>query len=194
MMQVLGSEGQTPVVPSILGVPRTETPSVGATRVTVLDAGGSERTGQLVEVHGDLETVTVRTYPLPEPGDDIVFYLDSGMRFVALCESADRDLCVLRLTGSPRRRASLAETSGVRALRADNTRRRTDMPSRLTREDGLAHPCCVLDISLTGLFVATDALLRVGEVVQVGRAVARIVRSGPNGYGLSIEGSAPRAA
>ena len=179
--------------PSILSVARTPSPSEEAVGITVVTIDGDERAGRLLSISDDLMHARVAVRPAPAPGEAVVFYLDTGMRFVATCASGSGGIADLRLKLSPRR-ASLHQEGqlGIRPLREDRVRQSMDEACTLHDSDGGTHDCRVLDISLTGLFVATDAKLFEGEVVRVGRAAAEIVRTAPGGYGMRLVDVATR--
>ena len=172
--------------PIIQSVERTRVPSEGRVGITVLTMGGEERAGRLMDISADLMNAEIVTLPVPKEGEPVVFYLDSGMRFVATCKRVRDGVATLRLKLSPRRREAASGAPGLHAKRAERVRRSDDEACTLRGSDGAKHDCRVLDISLTGLFVATDARLMIGEEVRVGRAAAEVVRQTPQGYGMRL--------
>jgi hypothetical protein len=187
--EALEMKRRGPTGPTIPSVPQTGDLAAGPMAVTVLTAENGERQGRLVSLEADLERVVLETDPLPETGEAVVFYLPSGMRFVGTCSEISGRRVVLRLQGSVSRRSALAggqAPAGVRRLRSDTDRQQVDDACVLRRENGEEHDCRVLDISLSGLFVATEVTLEIGEAVTVGRAQATVVRRGAGGYGMAI--------
>ena len=66
-------------------------------------------------------------------------------------------------------------------------RRKVDgRESICTLSNGDTVPCSVRDISLTGLGIDIQPVLKIGEIVRVGQISARVVRQTSNGYGLEL--------
>lgn len=172
-------------MPVIDTIQATSSPADALVGVTVLTIDGTERTGRLVSICDDLMNAKVATNPAPAVGEAVVFYLDSGMRFVATCTGVDEGVATLAMKLS-HHRATRRRERGVRHLREDEKRIATDDACSLTDMDGKMHECRVLDISLTGIFVGTDARLTEGEIVKVGKAAAEVVRTAPGGYGMRL--------
>ena len=174
--------------PQILGVPRTLSPSEEATPVTILTLDGDEREGMLVRLNDDLRTVVVRSAHVPALDDAVVFYLQSGMRFVGVCVSAGNGEATLRLRVSLRDKVTRLEdiAPNVRRLRRETRHEACEEGCDLLTRDGERHPCRVLDMSLSGLFVETDTRLSVGDDVTIGRLTAKVVRATNRGYGLEV--------
>ena len=180
------SQTQTAAAPTIDLIERTLAPSEALVGVTVLTIDGEERTGRLVSICDDLMNAKVATSPAPEVGEAVVFYLDSGMRFVATCRAIEDGVATLALKLTHHRAAQRRANRGVRQLRQDEKRISADDACALRDMDGGVHDCRVLDISLTGLFVSTEAKLSEGEIVRVGKAAAEVVRVAPGGYGMRL--------
>ena len=172
--------------PIIQSVERTRAPSEGRVGITVLTMGGEERAGRLMTISDDLMNAEIVTLPVPKAGEPVVFYLDSGMRFVATCKRVLNGVATLRLKLSPRRQEAGSSLPGLRVERAERVQRSDDEACTLRMIHGTRHDCRVLDISLTGIFVATEADLAVGDQVRVGRAAAEVVRKTPQGYGMRL--------
>ncbi|MBB4660093.1 PilZ domain-containing protein [Parvularcula dongshanensis] len=179
---------ETAAVPSILGVPRTTDMSEGAMPITMLTMDGEELDGTLIQLNDDLRTVIIRSSHMPALDDAVVFYLQSGMRFVGVCVSAGRGEATLRLRVSLRDKAARLEdiAPNVRQLRRETRHEACEEGCDLVTADGDRHPCRILDMSLSGLFVETDIKLSVGDNVSIGRLTARVARRATAGYGLEV--------
>lgn len=132
-----------------------------------------------------------------EAEHEAVFYLDNRQRFTGQARQVRKSL--ISITVSERSRPRLeAVVEELKAHGLEILNRPTQAPLTARRytvnaeancavlADGSEVPCRVLDVSLTGLGVAMDPLLNIGDTVRIGKVTAQVVRRTDVGYGLQI--------
>lgn len=135
------------------------------------------------------------------PGDHIIAYIQGVERFEGYAMAVRDKRFSMSVCLSPARRERLMETLTAELACADglldrmdpkldrrNAKRRAayNKTSTCTLPDGTSIICSVIDVSLSGLAIAIPPVLRLGEIVRVGRSLARVVRELEDGYGLEF--------
>ncbi|MEM9421060.1 MAG: hypothetical protein AAF986_00905 [Pseudomonadota bacterium] len=131
-----------------------------------------------------------------------VIYLDSGERFEGSANQVGREIISLSIKPSATRREKLIECMTRHLAEKDASTCTDHSPVPLaprakrycvdaegascTLSDGSSVPCRVLDVSLSGLGVAMDHVLAIGDVVRIGKAKAQVTRRTHFGYGMQV--------
>ncbi len=167
---------------------------------TLLIDGKDELQGHVVRMAANGMLIAGLT--LTAPRRQAVIYLESGERFEGIANQVGRDVISLSVKCSPARREKLVECM-MRHMAQTDPKAGSDHPTAplaprakryrvdaegasCTLEDGSSVPCRVLDVSLSGLGVAMDHVLAVGDIVRVGKVKARVMRRTNFGYGMLV--------
>lgn len=144
---------------------------------------------------------------VPAPNSSVVLYIDGFGRFEASVirppkgEWADGSFGV-RFNCSPLKREKTAEQLTLyvnRGVVEESALRRHDRTptkglARFTRANGDIVSCEVLDLSLSGVSLATEARPPIGEFVLIGQMAGRVVRHHENGIGIEFVAGMPERA
>lgn len=114
----------------------------------------------------------------------VILYVEGFGRFEAVVARIDGEVLGLRFVFNDRKRKALVEKlsrfveTGVADATSVRRHRRERGPSAASFvcENGERVPCEVIDISLTGASLRTHARPLIGEIIQIGRMPARVVR------------------
>jgi len=130
---------------------------------------------------------------VPPPGTLIVVYIDGFGRFEGSVARAEQSTFGIQFNCSDYKRARVAEQITLymnggsldqSALRR-HERSPTKSMARFTRANGNVVNCEVIDLSLSGVSLATEIRPPVGELVLIGQMAGRIARH--HGTGIGIE-------
>lgn len=161
---------------------------------------GDGREGQcrIVEMSpGDAQVVSEIT---PEAGTAIVLYVEGFGRFEAAVARSEWDRFAVTLHCSPLKQDRVAELlqhvtnnepPGDTALRR-HERTAGEGIAHFTRSNGESVACEVLDLSLTGVSLKTEAKPRIGETVMIGQMSGRVVRHHETGIAVEFGSGAPK--
>jgi hypothetical protein len=133
-----------------------------------------------------------------EPSDRAVLYLDGLGRFEGPIVRREPQGFIMTFTCSPQKREKLADQLTLelnRHLLTESDMRRHDRVEQasgsythFTRSTGEQIRCEVLDMSLTGVSVRTEARPPVGEHILIGHRAGRIARHHSDGIGVEFLG------
>jgi hypothetical protein len=131
---------------------------------------------------------------VPLPDTPIVLYIDSFGRFEgsALCPVGDSFGVHFRCTALKRERVAeqLAVLANKGVIKESALRKHERVPKRglgrVTRANGDIVACEVLDLSLGGVSLKTDARPPVGEVVHIGQMAGKVVRYHEDGIAIEF--------
>ena len=134
-------------------------------------------------------------------GDEVVAYINGRDRVTGTVSRTMGNVFAVKmeLTKPKRERlvelltAELAKRDGIVAEGDIVTEKRfalrrkvSDRESLCILPDNQKHKCSVIDISLTGLGIEIEPVLKIGQILQVGRMKAKVVSEITNGYGLEL--------
>ncbi len=162
--------------------------------------------GSVVEVKGIIinmsagEMAIASRHPV-KTDDEIIAYINGTDRFkgivsrhmgnvfsvkMKLPKAKQFRIVEMLTTELARRDGIIGQNEIVRERRGALRRRCAGGQSACILSDGNSVKCSVLDVSLTGLSIEIDPVLKIGEIVRVGKINARVVRQTPTGYGLEL--------
>ncbi len=152
--------------------------SEASCRIIDLSPGGAQVTSDVV----------------PAADQPVVLYIDNFGRFEGTVARPGEGSFAVRFHCSAMKREKVAEQLILymnRGLVDDAVVRRHDRTptggfARFTRANGDIVACEVLDLSLSGVSLKTDARPPLGEVVLIGHTAGRIVRHHENGIALEF--------
>jgi hypothetical protein len=132
----------------------------------------------------------------PESGTPVVLYVDGFGRFEGSVATESDGGFGIRFNCTPMKRERIAEQLTLflnRDMITEADLRRHDRTpakgfTRFTRADGEMVKCEVLDLSLSGVSVKTDARPPVGEFVLIGQMAGRVARHHDEGVGIEFVG------
>lgn len=138
----------------------------------------------------------VRSELMPDPETPVVIYVDGFGRFEGQVVRAGESAFAMKFICSALKRERIAEQLIVHLNKAllgsDDVRRHDRAPmqglTRFTRHDGEMVRCEVLDLSLSGVSVKTDARPAIGEYVLIGQMAGRVARHHNDGIGIEFVG------
>jgi hypothetical protein len=129
------------------------------------------------------------------PGERVVAYLDHIGRVEGQIVRHLQNGFAMTIAATVRKREKLAAQltwlANRHALNLPEDRRHERILPKnprttLTLSNGTVHPCRVIDMSLSGAGVATEARLEIGSVVMLGRMQSRVVRHFEGGIALEF--------
>jgi len=130
---------------------------------------------------------------VPPTGAGIILYVDVLGRFAGtvICSKGNQFQIELKLTSLKRLRLAekLAElkVNGVPELPELPEQQQLEMaPKMLVTEDGVAHACSVVNMSMWGAFVKTEARPRTGSRVTLGKITGTVSRQDKNGLRIAF--------
>ncbi|MGV6819058.1 MAG: PilZ domain-containing protein [Parvularcula sp.] len=141
-----------------------------------------------------------------EPGASIILYFGTGERLAGIATPLGPDSATIKVSPSDSCREKLKQLmmhhDNVEATPPDGTSLGPDpawqhRAPRITADNktvmalrpcGETVRCRIIDMSLSGMGIATDGFLPVGETVKIGKAYGRVVRRSEQGYGLELVG------
>lgn len=131
---------------------------------------------------------------IPAQGAQIVLYIDGFGRFEGVVARPGEDFFGVQFNCSQHKRDRVAEqlTLYLNGGNLDDSvlRRHDRTPTkglaRFTRANGEVVNCEVLDLSLSGVSLATDARPPVGEFVLIGQMAGRVARHHETGIGIEF--------
>jgi hypothetical protein len=131
---------------------------------------------------------------VPEAGAQVVVYIDGFGRFEGTVARPDETGFGIQFVCSQHKRERIAEqlTVYLNGGNADESslRRHDRTPTkglaRFTRANGDIVNCEVLDLSLSGVSLATEARPPVGEFVLIGQMAGRVARHHETGIGIEF--------
>jgi hypothetical protein len=132
-----------------------------------------------------------------QKGDRFVLYIDGFGRFEGVIVRVEADGYGMHFASTPLKRERTAEQLILfvnRNLVDEKALRRNDRTptrgiTRFTRHDGTIVPCEVIDLSLSGISLKTDARPPIGEFVLIGQLAGRVARHHPDGIGVEFIGA-----
>jgi len=139
--------------------------------------------------------VMLTTAMPPRLGEHVVAYIDHLGRLEGRCTRVIENGFCMSVSATIRRRDKLADqltwfaNRNSLGLPEDRRHQRFELRnprSMLKLPDGTSVPCRVVDVSLSGAAVATDAKLPMGSPVTLGRTPARVVRQLEHGFALEF--------
>jgi hypothetical protein len=155
--------------------------------VRFLQQDGSEHGGIVTDV--SVSGMNILSDAKPEDGSVIIAYVEDLGRLEGIVSRVDDMGIAVRLVLSPMRRDKLLERLGF-GSRASEARRHvregTDGATRVQLADGSEFAGRVIDLSLGGVAIASDAPPPVGEAVSVGKMRGRVVRHIPGGFAVEF--------
>jgi hypothetical protein len=134
-------------------------------------------------------------------GDHAILYLHGVDRLEGVVSHSMGTILGLELQISQHKREKLVEKMMVEIARRQglidpsegDIEKRTSLRKRkmsrdtlCTLADGYAVRCTILDMSLTGIAVLMDPILKKGDIVHIGKMKAKVIRSIDGGYGLEL--------
>ena len=131
---------------------------------------------------------------VPPAGEQVVIYIDNFGRFEGVVARPGDGSFGVRFQCSALKREKIAEQLTLhmnRGLVDETVVRRHDRAptkglARFTRASGEIFNCEVLDLSLGGVSLKTDARPTLGEIVLIGQTAGRVVRHHENGIALEF--------
>jgi len=131
---------------------------------------------------------------VPAQGTQIVVYIDGFGRFEGVVSRPDDGFFGVQFNCSQHKRERVAEQLTLYLnggdLSESSLRRHDREPTkglaRFTRANGEIVNCEVLDLSLSGVSLATEARPPVGEFVLIGQMAGRVARHHENGIGIEF--------
>ena len=134
--------------------------------------------------------------PVPvEAGEKVIAYFDQLGRLEGPVARLFDGGFAITIQASIHRREKLcasltwlvnkSELPGIDERRHDRNTPPNDI-GELKLDEGIVVPCKILDVSISGASVATDARPVPGQVVQLGKLRARVVRHHENGLALEF--------
>lgn len=183
-----------------LGERRTSTSRCPRLPVRYLSDSHGEASGILKDIC--LDSMQITTLVRPAIGSSVIVYIDRIGRF----ESEVTHLCeggvTLKIIASASKRARMkAKIDNLLTDKYQDTNITDRRTGQFERRDfvrsndahstligkascGKEFDCAVVDFSLGGLNIETDADLQIGETVKIGTLNGVIVRKTENGYGV----------
>lgn len=134
--------------------------------------------------------------PVPvEPGEKVIAYFDQLGRLEGPVARIFDGGFAMSLQASIHRREKLCATltwlvnknelPGIDERRHERNAPMNDI-GELKLDEGIVVPCKILDVSISGASVATDARPVAGQVVQLGKLRARVIRQHETGLALEF--------
>jgi hypothetical protein len=162
-----------------------------------LPGDGSEAPCQIVGLSPGGAQVVCETVPAAEA--QAVLYIDGFGRFEGNVVRLSEHAFVVQFHCSQAKREKIAEQLTLylnRDLLGEvELRRHEREPTKglahFTRANGDVVTCEVLDLSLSGVSLKTDARPPVGEVVSIGQTSGRVVRHHENGIAIEFHNAHP---
>jgi len=161
-------------------------------------ADGREGRCHVVEMSsGDARVMSTL---VPNVGEQIILYVDGFGRFEAEVARSEIGYFAVRFNCSEVKRDRVAEQlsfltnrgSGDEPPMRRHERRTAKGLTHFTRPDGEVVRCEVLDLSLSGLSLKTDAKPRIGEIVVIGQMSGRVARHHETGIAVEFAGAPPQ--
>ena len=139
---------------------------------------------------------------IPPLGTQVVVYIDGFGRFEGVVARPDDTGFGIQFNCSQHKRERVAEQLTLYLNGGDisesSLRRHDREPTkglaRFTRANGEVVNCEVLDLSLSGVSLATDVRPPVGEFVLIGQMAGRVARHHENGIGIEFVAQEKAAA
>jgi len=136
----------------------------------------------------------IATDVIPSTGTPVVVYIDGFGRFEGVVARPDETGFGIQFNCSQHKRERVAEQLTLYlngGNLSESTLRRHDREptkglARFTRANGEVVNCEVLDLSLSGVSLATEARPPVGEFVLIGQMAGRVARHHENGIGIEF--------
>jgi hypothetical protein len=163
-------------------------------------ADGREGQCRIVEMSpGDAQVVSEI---IPDTGTAIVLYVEGFGRFEAAVVRSEWDRFAVTLHCSSLKQERVAELlqhitnhepPGDTALRR-HERVGGQGIAHFTRSNGENVACEVLDLSLSGVSLKTDAKPRIGEPLMIGQMSGRVVRHHETGIAVEFDSGPPQPA
>ncbi|MGV6800654.1 MAG: PilZ domain-containing protein [bacterium] len=159
----------------------------------------TEATGQLNSISAGC--MNIQSDAHVQDGDHIIAYLQGVERFEGTVRALSGKQFALQLDISYSKRERLIESLTYEIAckdglieeknttfnrRGSKRRKAYNSKSSCVLEDGTTLRCSVIDLSLTGVAIEIAPILKLGEVIRIGMAKARVVRKIRNGYGLEF--------
>ncbi|MCI5043305.1 MAG: PilZ domain-containing protein [Aquisalinus sp.] len=134
-------------------------------------------------------------------GDEIVAYINGRDRVTGVVSRTMGNVFAVKMKLPKPKQERLIELLMVELAKRDGLitdsdvvtekrfairRKVSDRESVCILPDKQQYKCSVIDISLTGLGIEIEPVLKIGQIVQVGRMKAKVVRRISNGYGLEL--------
>ncbi|MCI5046736.1 MAG: PilZ domain-containing protein [Aquisalinus sp.] len=134
-------------------------------------------------------------------GDEIVAYINGRDRVAGVVSRTMGNVFAIKMTLPKPKQERLIELLMVELAKRDGLisdsdvvtekrfairRKVSDRESICVLPDKQEYKCSVIDISLTGLGIEIEPVLKIGQIVRVGRIKAKVVRKISNGYGLEL--------
>jgi len=131
---------------------------------------------------------------VPPQGTHVVVYIDGFGRFEGIVTRPDGSAFGIQFNCSQHKRERVAEQLTLYLnggnLSESSLRRHDREPTkglaRFTRANGDVVNCEVLDLSLSGVSLATDVRPPVGEFVLIGQMAGRVARHHESGIGIEF--------
>jgi hypothetical protein len=131
---------------------------------------------------------------IPPQGAHVVVYIDGFGRFEGTVARPDGDAFGIQFNCSQHKRERVAEQLTLYLnggnLNESSLRRHDRAPTkglaRFTRANGEIVNCEVLDLSLSGVSLATEARPPIGEFVLIGQMAGRVARHHETGIGIEF--------
>ncbi len=131
---------------------------------------------------------------VPPPGALVVVYIDGFGRFEGSIARTEQNGFGIQFNCSAHKRERLAELLNLHMsgspLDKTTLRRHDRSPAKgnvsFTRADGNVINCKMLDISLSGVSVATEMRPPIGELVLISRLAGRVARHHDTGIGIEF--------
>lgn len=141
-----------------------------------------------------------------EPGTSIILYTGTGDRLAGTATPLGPDSATIKMSSSDSCREKLkrlmvhhdktedlppaGDSLGSDASWQDRAPRivADSKTVMALRPCGTTVSCRIIDMSLSGMGIATDGFFPVGETIKIGKAYGRVVRRSEQGYGLELVG------
>lgn len=145
--------------------------------------------------------VAVRCGLPPRKGSQVVLYIGGFGRFDAEVAQIHRGVVGMRIKASAKKQDDLGakliayvRNGELPESRAREHDRLPVVPTLIvTRENGEVLDCEILDISLQGISLKTQATLTINELLRLGKNLGRVVRHHDLGVGVEFVNASARA-
>jgi hypothetical protein len=127
---------------------------------------------------------------VPTVGEQTILYVDVLGRFTGTIVNAEGNSFQIELDLTFMKRMRLAEK--LAELKFDSVPELPDrprletVPKTLVTEDGIAHECHIINMSMWGAFVKTAARPRIGSKVMLGKATGTVSRHDEKGLRIAF--------
>lgn len=162
-----------------------------------LNSAGAEQACLVINISAGGALLKAK-YP-PNSGEKVVVYVDRLGRFEGKVIRAGGNTFAVNYERKREKNAKTADSliqvmnQGKRSHdRRTNPRVMHDAPAKVFFEDGRAHDCAILDISLTGASIEISPRPPLGTRLILGRMNAKVVRRHEKGVGVVFTGAAKR--